>query len=115
MRFVWLFALAGLIAGCANGLARRQAELTRWIGRPETELLGLMGAPDRTYEADGMTFLTFKEQRIDVTPGMPYYTGPGPLAYGAGLPPLATILVCDTTFTIIDGVVRAFSLRGNAC
>jgi hypothetical protein len=116
MRLLWLLALAGLIAGCTDGLARRRAELTQWIGRPEAALVGLMGVPDRTYETEGMKFLTYKEQQIDITPGMPYYYGPGPLAYGgAGLPATATIRVCETTFTIADGVVRAFSLRGNAC
>ncbi|MEA2727266.1 MAG: hypothetical protein QOF70_1741, partial [Acetobacteraceae bacterium] len=32
-----------------------------------------------------------------------------------GIPPTVMTLVCETTFTIADGIVRSFSLRGNAC
>jgi hypothetical protein len=115
MRLPWLFALASLVTGCANGFAERQAELAKWVGRPETELVGMMGAPARTYETGGMKFLTYEEQRIEIAPGAPYYFGSGPFGYAGGLPPTARTLVCETTFTIADGVVRAFSLRGTAC
>jgi hypothetical protein len=113
-RYVWLIGLAGLTAACTNGLAARQAELTQWVGRPETELLGTMGAPTRSYDADGMKFLTYEDRRVEIVPGAPFY-GPGPFGYGNGFPPTATTLVCDTTFTVASGVVRAFSMRGNAC
>jgi hypothetical protein len=113
-RYVWLIGLAGLTAACTNGLAARQAELTQWVGRPETELLGTMGAPTRSYDAGGMKFLTYEDRRVEIVPGAPFY-GPGPFGYGDGFPPTATTLVCNTTFTVASGVVRAFSLRGNAC
>ncbi len=116
MRRAWLFALMGLIAGCSNGLAVRQAQLNQWVGRPETDLVGTMGVPTRTYEAGGMKFLTYDDRRVEIVPGSPYF-GPGPFwyGYGGGFPPTATTLECDTTFTIASGTVRAFSLRGNAC
>jgi hypothetical protein len=115
MRRLWgLIAVIALV-GCTNGLAQRQAELSRWIGKPETELVGLMGAPSRTYSAGGMKFLTYEERHVEIVPGSPYYFGPGPFGYGSGFPPTATTLTCDTTFTIAEGVVRAFSIRGNAC
>jgi hypothetical protein len=118
MRCFWLVAVIGLVAACSNGAAQRQAELSKWVGRPETELLGLMGAPTRSYDTGGMKFLTYEDRRVEIVPGSPYF-GPGVFGYGygygGGFPPTATTLTCDTTFTVASGVVRAFSLRGNAC
>ena len=114
-RLLGVIGLAVVIAGCTNVLAQRQAELAQWVGRPETERVGAMGAPSRSYETGGMKFLTYEDRRTEIVPGSPYYYGPGPFGWGGGVPPTATTLVCDTTFTIGGGVVRAFSLRGNAC
>jgi hypothetical protein len=114
----WLSALiVGLaLAGCANGLARRQAELIHWVGKPETVLVAALGAPNRTYEASGMKFLTYEDRQTDYIPGGPYF-GPGPFWYGGwgGFPPEVITWTCDTTFTITNGTVQAFSLRGGGC
>ncbi|HEY0182894.1 MAG TPA: hypothetical protein VGC09_08820 [Rhodopila sp.] len=120
MRRFHLVVLLGLVAGCTNELAARQAQLAQWVGRPETDLVGLMGAPTRTYEAGGMKFLTYDDRRVEIVPGSPYFVpgpfGPGPFWYGGGgFPPTAMTLECNTTFTVAEGVVRAYSLRGNAC
>ena len=115
MRRVYAAAMLVALAGCANGLAERRAELSQWVGQPETMLLGAMGAPSRTYETSGMKFLTYEDRRVEVVPGSPSYFGPGPFWFGGGFPPEAVTLLCDTTFTVAGGVVRAFSLRGNAC
>jgi hypothetical protein len=106
-----------LLAGCVNELAQRQAELTRWVGRPETELVSEMGAPNRSYATGGITVLTYEESRVDIIPGSPFYQGYGPYWWGAGpgLAPQALNLRCDTTFTVAGGVVQGFSLRGNDC
>jgi hypothetical protein len=115
-RGLWGLLSAGIVAGCVSSGAIREAELKQWVGRSETELAGAFGAPNRSYDAGGMKFLTYEERRVSVTPGGPDYFGPGPFWYGGGgFPPTATTLVCDTTFTIVRGVVKAFSLRGNAC
>lgn len=115
VRCGFFILMAGLLAGCVDGVANRQAQLSMWVGKPETELVGIMGAPSRTYEAGGMKFLTYEERHVEIVPGTPYYFGPGQFWNGGGFPPTATTLVCDTTFTIGAGVVRAYSLRGNAC
>jgi hypothetical protein len=70
-----------------------------------------------------MKFLTYEDRRVQIVPGSPVYGGigpygyggAGPFGYGAGIPPTAVNLTCDTTFTVAGGLVRAFSLRGNAC
>ncbi|MDB5399144.1 MAG: hypothetical protein QOF70_5048 [Acetobacteraceae bacterium] len=113
MRRLWLIVLVALVGGCSNGLAARQAELAQWVGKPETNLLAVMGAPTRTYEAGGMKFLTYDDRQVQILPGSPYF-GAG-LWNAGGIPPTVMTLVCETTFTIADGIVRSFSLRGNAC
>jgi hypothetical protein len=118
MRRLVVLVAAGLIAGCVNQIAVRQAELTKWIGRPEVDLVQAMGVPTRTYETGGLKFLAYEERRVEIVPGSPYFVGPDPFwygGYGGGFPPTAVTLVCATTFTIGDGVVRTFTLRGNAC
>jgi len=122
--FILLLAAVSLLAGCVNQLAARQAELAQWVGRPESQLVQGMGVPTRTYETGGLKFLSYVEQRVDIIPGTPFYGDPFwngygggfPLyGYGGGFPPTVVNRVCDTTFTIEKGVVRTFTLRGNAC
>jgi hypothetical protein len=116
MRCLALIVFTGILAGCTNQLAVREAELNQWIGRPESQLLTAMGVPDRTYETNGMKFLAYSEHRVEWLPGTPYPYGPPPFGwYAGGLPPQAIALSCDTTFAISDGLVRSYSLRGNAC
>lgn len=114
MRRWWLLIALTVLTGCVNGLAQRQAELNQWIGKPEAALLSAMGAPNRSYETNEMKFLTYEDRQVDTIGGGPYF-GPGPFWYDGGFPPETIILVCDTTFTIVNGVVRAFALRGNGC
>lgn len=106
---------AGLLAGCAGGLDVRRNELAQWIGQPEVQLLAAMGAPNRTYDSGGMKFLTYEEVHLTQVPVGPVYSGPD---YFGSWPETAwgtSRSVCDTTFTVAGGVVRAFSLRGDGC
>lgn len=122
MRRLAVLLVVLLIAGCANQLAARQAQLQPLVGRPETELIQIMGVPNRSYETGGMKFLAYEESRVELVPGSPFYYGLGPFPgmypgglYAGGFPPEAVNLVCDTTFAIEGGIVRSFTLRGNAC
>jgi hypothetical protein len=114
MRFGWLVLAAGTLAGCTNVLAVRQAELSQWIGQPEAQLVAAMGAPHRAYDSGGVKFLTYEDVYVHEGPTGPYYFGPGPAA-PTGFSGVIYRTVCDTTFTIEDGVVKAFSLRGDGC
>jgi hypothetical protein len=107
--------LTGLLAGCVNQLAVREARLRQFIGQPETELLQQMGVPSRSYETGGVKYLAYDEQSIDVVPGFPTYNPFFTGWYGGGFPPQVVELRCETTFEIADGTVRSFNLRGNAC
>ena len=73
-----------------------------------------MGAPHRVYDSGGMKFLTYQEVDVQRGPSGPYYFGPGPAA-PTGFWGDPSVSVCDTTFTVAGGVVRAFSLHGLGC
>jgi hypothetical protein len=116
--FALLFTLALWLAGCVDTLARRQALLNEFVGRPEPEVVQQLGVPDRTYETGGVKYLAYDESRMQIVPGVPAF-GAGPWwaygAYGGGFPPELINLVCETTFAVADGVVKSYTLRGNAC
>jgi hypothetical protein len=112
---VILLLLIGLLAGCVNQLAVREARLRQLIGQPEAALMQQMGVPNRVYETGGVKYLAYDEHSVDVVPGLPtynpYFTG----WYGGGFPPQVVDLRCETTFEVAGGTVRSFNLRGNAC
>ena len=117
MRRSVLLILALLLAGCVNQLAQRQAFLNQFVGHPDSDLVKQLGVPTRTYETGGVKYLAYDESRVDLIPGLPPY-GPGPWwAYGGygGFPPQLVNLECETTFAIAGGVVKSYTLRGNAC
>jgi hypothetical protein len=111
-----LLLLIGLLAGCVNLLAAREARLRQLIGQPEAVLVQQMGVPTRAYETAGVKYLAYVEQRIEVTPSFPSYS-PFFMGgwYGGGFPPQVLDLRCETTFEVFGGTVRGFNLRGNAC
>ncbi|HTB43885.1 MAG TPA: hypothetical protein VK741_09690 [Acetobacteraceae bacterium] len=118
MRRPILFVLATVLCGCVNQLAQRQALLDRFVGHPDSELVQQLGVPARTYETDGVKYLAYIESRVQIVPGLPI-NAPGPWwaygGYGGGWPPQVVNLKCETTFAVAGGVVKSYTLRGNAC
>ena len=113
--------LAWALGGCATGPTRAQA-MQAYIGQPVTVLVAGMGVPNRTFDANGVRFLAYDEQRVDVVPGTygsPWWgAGPGFPGWAwapAPMPPSIVTWSCETTFQVQDDIVRAFTLRGNAC
>ena len=114
MRSILAVLAAGLLTGCTNQLAERQAELSHWVGQPEAQLVAALGAPNRVFDSGPTKFLTYEDTYLQEGPTGPYYFGPGPAA-PTGFSGLRYTLVCDTTFSVADGVVKAFRFRGNGC
>jgi hypothetical protein len=114
MRCTALLLLAGLVGGCANQLAERQAYLKQFIGQPESSVVQAMGVPSRTFQTGGVTYLAYNEHRIDFIPSPPTYAPFYLGSYGA-FPPQIIQLDCETTFQVVDGKIASFQLRGNAC
>ncbi|HVC59666.1 MAG TPA: hypothetical protein VND19_04785 [Acetobacteraceae bacterium] len=112
------FILAVLVGGCVNQLAQRQAFLNPFVGRPDSELVRQLGVPNRSYETGGVKYLAYDESRVTFVPALPPY-GLGPWwaygGYGGGFPPQVVTLTCETTFAVAGGVVKSYTLRGNAC
>ncbi|CAH2604182.1 conserved protein of unknown function [Rhodovastum atsumiense] len=111
--------ILALLGGCVDRLAERQAFLASLIGKTEPELVQVIGVPTRAIDTGGQRFLAYTETRLDVIPG------PGPIPWGrpgwygpwgyGGFPTEIVARVCETTFEIVDGRVRSYQLRGNAC
>lgn len=115
MRRLLLLVLMLVLCGCVDRLAQRQAFLNPLVGQPEHVLVQTMGVPNRTYETGGVKFLAYEERRIETLPSA-YPAGPWWFGwYGGGFPPQVVTLVCDTTFAVQGGVVKSYTLRGNAC
>ena len=112
-----LAGCASGLAGCANSLAERGATLKTLVGMSEADLVRTLGVPTRTAEVEGNRFLAYRENRLDIVPGAPmgFWAWHGGLVYGGGLPPEVVQRTCETTFELVDGRVRGFTLRGNAC
>ncbi len=115
MRWGASLLLLGLLAGCTNQLAARQAYLNQFIGHNESDLVQGMGVPTRSFETGGVTYLAYNESRVDVIPGTAGWGPPFWGWYGGGFPPQVVTLSCETTFAVSDGVVQSYTLRGNAC
>jgi len=115
MRRAFLIALTGLMAGCVNQFAARQAYVNSLVGQPEAVLVQQMGVPSRTYETTGVKYFAYDERRVDLVPSFPSYSPFFTGWYGAGFPPQVIDLQCETTFTVTDGTVTSATLRGNAC
>jgi hypothetical protein len=49
-----------VLCGCVNQLAQRQALLDRFVGHPVSELVQQLGVPARTYETDGVKYVTVR-------------------------------------------------------
>ena len=104
-----------LSTACVNTLAQRKARLTLLIGRPVSDLIQQLGVPTRSYETEGVKYLAYDESQIQILPGVP---GPGLWFngwWGGGIPPDVIQWQCETTFAVATGIVRSFTLRGNAC
>jgi hypothetical protein len=118
-----LLAVAGLalLAGCAYPSPQHVAVLNATIGKSETDLVRQYGVPNRSFTSGGSKFLAYHESRIETFPGGWGYGGWGGWhrgwggGWGGGWGPDVETRDCDTTFELVGGVVKTWSLRGNSC
>lgn len=134
-------ALAALVlAGCATA-AKFQAKMDGFVGKPEAAVVGAYGPPHAAYSLqDGSRVIQYTRGGQMVMPGAvttrPITTNTtGSLTVNQGLrqstgnytqqsttyvqqqaAPIVVSYSCTVTFTISpDGLVRAWSARGNDC
>jgi hypothetical protein len=108
-----LLAVLALPAACANQLAQRQARLAPLVGRPVSDLIQQLGVPSRTFNAGGVDYLAYDERHVEIVPGL--WGGPWWWGGWNSIPPEVVQWQCETTFAVSGGVVRSFTLHGNAC
>lgn len=113
-----LLACLAALTGC-SGAQQRQALLNSLIGQPETEVVRVLGVPNRSFETQGHRFLAYEQRDVEIEPGFPYA---GPVAYepryyryGYAFPASVVEWSCETTFDVVSSRVRSWSLRGNGC
>ena len=103
-----------LVAACAGHdiATDRQARYRAMIGRSETELTKNFGQPTRRENIDGHDFLIYEQS--DVWPGQRggVWSRPAPLGRNG---PGTVAFECRTTFVVIAGMVRTYSLSGSGC
>ncbi len=127
MRKTLLLAATLAIAGCAYPSPQHVQALNALVGKSETDLIRTYGVPNRTYDSGGHKFLAYSRNRIETIPGEPGF-GPWGFGYGGGygwggygwggyggFPPEVVQRDCETTFELAAGIVKTWSLRGNAC
>ena len=109
------FAVALAVSGCASTEAYERM-LDDWKGKHVDRLVDAWGPPNATHTfEDGRRTVQYTERTTRFIPpvsaGNPYLLGNG-LAF----PGQVRELVCVTSFDIgLDGIIRAWKWRGNAC
>jgi hypothetical protein len=120
MRKLSLLAGLTLLAGCAYPSPQHVAALNAFVGKTETDLVRAYGVPVRSVETGGSKFVEYSQHRIESFPDGPYWGaygwhgGWGGGWGGWGYPNIQQF-DCNTTFELKDGLVKAWTLRGNAC
>lgn len=106
-----------ILAACTLAPDRRVV-LNALMGQPETEAIRQLGVPDRSFESGGRRFLAFVDRSAESFGGGGFVGGyasryGGFTGIDAG--PSVYERVCETTLEVAQGLVAAYSLRGNAC
>ena len=110
------FVLPLLACGCTgHGSEAHRADLAKWVGISETELVRRLGPPDASSGDVSQKFLVYSN--VDaryVSPSAGYHYDHD-YHYGFGRAPAIAEFNCKTTLVIENGRVRAYDLTGNGC
>ncbi len=122
-----VFALVLLLGACTT-TKDYEAQLDRWIGAPERDLIMAYGPPDKQYQLDHSTkMLSYvKSDTAVYNSGFSTCLGSGfgngfGNNFGGGFggcygpPAQAHTLSCETIFTLHNGTVTRWGHKGNDC
>ena len=102
--------MAAALAGCESGPSRQQL-LAALVGRPESDALRALGAPNNVLDANGHRFLAYEDVGVAYASSVPF----GPYGYFYGPAAFPVPRTCTTTLEIVSGRVASWTQRGNAC
>ncbi|MCI1437238.1 MAG: hypothetical protein LKI03_06545 [Acetobacter indonesiensis] len=123
------------LAACQVPTAKERRMLDSMIGKQAVDVVRTFGVPTRQFKSGDHTFLAYVNQQTDYSMpmggwgyggwggGWGYggwgggWGGPGwgGWGYGGGFPTTAYTYTCQTTFELVNGVVSAWTMRGDGC
>lgn len=131
MRQFFLIICGLLILSACRTAANYNAELNRWVGKPENDLIAEWGAPDSTFNLGRSgKIITYIKKSEEIIPPQYTFAGPdftetlyAPFTYQEDFAP-ETISAepgfviknaCQTSFHVRDGIISSWQWRGNNC
>ncbi|WP_297366795.1 hypothetical protein [Acidocella sp.] len=112
------------VAGCARGPGYR-AQMTAFVGAPETRLVQDLGVPDKQISLNGYEYLAYVRARGQLVPGGgmafyqpwggPYWGGYGGPVLVEPMPQDMMVWRCEATFAVQNGKVLGVTFRGDDC
>lgn len=125
------------LAACQVPTAKERRMLDSMIGKQAVDVVRTFGVPTREFKSGDHTFLAYINQQTDYSSpmgGWGYggwgggwgggyggwgggWGGPGwgGWGWGGGFPTTAYTYTCQTTFELVNGVVSAWTMRGDGC
>lgn len=123
-----LLCVVGFIglSGCAVPELQKKSVLQSMVGQSSVDVLRRFGVPNRNYQTQGHTFLSYVHTQENYSPGgwgggwnggygYGYGWGPGLGSWGGGMPPSYSTSQCQTTFELENDRVTGWTLRGDGC
>ena len=110
-----------LVTACASD-GHYEAQMNRWIGASERDLVTTWGVPDKTYQVDrDSKMLAYISNRNVNYPGtLSTCIGGFDRRFGynnciGGIPPSNEFYSCETTFMVVGGRVTRWGHKGSSC
>lgn len=113
-RFILLLGALAL-TGCQVPSKKERRQLDSMIGKQTTDVVRTFGVPTRQFVSGNHTFLAYINQQTDYTmpmSGWGWDGGWGGMGGGMGT---AYTYTCQTTFELVNGIVTAWTMRGDGC
>ena len=121
---ILLMALSFFLNACSLPTTKGYENiLDTWLGGTEDNLISKWGVPSHVYESGTKKYLTYYKSRSFYTPGVaPYYqttyyqwTGTAYTSEYGGSAGYKVNYYCETTFTVVNGVITDWRWQGNSC
>lgn len=126
----FLLILVLLLFACTTNVAYEN-KLQKWIGQSEASLIKSWGKPTaQKIISDGQIILSYTKQNEYFVPTEYFYDYPGwdsadimydPFFTEDSFAPYAQITdmevqqICQTSFTVQNGIIQSYKFRGNDC